>query len=134
MAGTVKSCVPELVFTGELVAGGELAGRAGAVAVTEGCAAAGCVWAGDVAAAGDDPAVPVRADVGDAPGVSAEAVAELLAAAAGVTAEGLDPLAAHAVRPAPPMTAAMIKAGTRHLPMLHPPVSNQTLQNVTMAA
>jgi hypothetical protein len=36
MAGTVKLPAPELVFVGELVAGGELVGCPEAVALTEG--------------------------------------------------------------------------------------------------
>jgi hypothetical protein len=35
-------------------------------------------------------------------------------------AAGFTALAPHAVRPAPPMTAAMITAGTRHILMLLP--------------
>jgi len=118
MAGTVKLCVPELVFAGELVARGEvvargeLFGRTEAMAVTEGLAAAECVCVGEVAGAAADPGASVSADVGDDPGVADKA--------ADATAEGLDPLAAHAVRPAPPMTAAMITAGTRHILMLLP--------------
>ena len=128
MAGTVKLPDPELAFVGELVlvgwgdavACGELVGRAEAVAVTEGSAAAERVCAGDVAGAGDDVGVLASADVDD-PGVAAKAAAEPPPeAAADGTAEGLDPLAAHAVRPAPPMTAAMITAGTRHILMLLP--------------
>ncbi len=118
MAGTVKLAVPELAFVGELVACGEVVGRAEAVAVTEGLAAAECVRAGEVAGVGVDPGVPVSADVGDAPGVAARAAAEPPEAAADATAGGFGPLAAHAVRPAPPMTAAMITAGTRHILML----------------
>jgi hypothetical protein len=124
MAGTVKLCVPELVLVGELVACGEvvacgdLFGRTEAVAVTEGLAAAECLCVGEVAGAGADPGASVSADVGDAPGVAAKAAPEPPEAAADTAAEGFDPLAAHAVRPAPPMTTAMITAGTRHILML----------------
>jgi len=106
--GTVKLPVPELVFVGELF------GRAEAVAVTEGLAAAECSPVGEVDGVGGDAGVPVSADVGDAPGVEAEAAADVAAA------EGSDPLAPHALRPAPQMTAAMITAGTRHILMLLP--------------
>jgi hypothetical protein len=75
---------------------------------------------GEVAGVGADPGVSVSADVGDDPGVADKAAAEPPEAAADATAEGCDPLAAHAVRPAPPMTAAMITAGTRHILMLLP--------------
>jgi hypothetical protein len=110
MAGTVKLCVPELVFVGEFF------GRAEAVAVTDGLAAAERTCVGESAGVGDDVGVPVSADVGDAPGVAAKAVV----AAADGAAEGLDPLAPHALRPAPQMTAATITAGTRHILMLLP--------------
>jgi hypothetical protein len=125
MAGTVKLCVPELAFAGEFVARGEvvacgeLVGRTEAMAVTEGLAAAECMCVGEVAGVGDDPGVWVSADVGGDPGV-ADKAADEPPEAAGATAEGFDPLAAHAVRPAPPMTAAMITAGTRHILMLLP--------------
>jgi hypothetical protein len=119
MAGTAKLCVPELVFVGELVACVELFGRAEAVAVTEGSAAPERLCVGEVAGVGDDPGIPVSADVGDAPGVVAEAAADPFVPAVDA-AEGFDPVAAHAVRLAPPMTAAMITAGTRHILMLQP--------------
>ena len=124
MAGTVKLCVPELVFAGEFVARGEvvacgeLVGRTEAMAVTEGLTAAECMCVGDVAGVGDDPGVSVSADVGDDPGVADEA--EPPEAGADAAAEGFDPPAAHAVRPAPPMTAAMITAGTRYILMFLP--------------
>jgi hypothetical protein len=113
MAGTVKLCVPELVFVEELVVRGELFGCTEAVAVTEGARV------GESACVGDDAGVPVSADVGDAPGVEAKAVADPFVAA-DAAAEGFDPLAPHALRPAPQMTAAMITAGTRHILMLLP--------------
>ena len=119
MAGTVKLPDPELALVGELVARAELVGCAEAVTVTEGSAAAERVCVGEAAGVADDPGVPVSADVGDPPGVAARAAAEPPEAGADTTPDGVvDPLAAHAVRPAPPMTAAMITAGTRHIPML----------------
>jgi hypothetical protein len=125
MAGTVKLCVPELVSAGEFVARGEvvpcreLVGRTEAMAVTEGLAAAECMCVGEVAGVGDDPGVWVSADVGGDPGV-ADKAADEPPEAAGATAEGFDPLAAHPVRPAPPMTATTITAGTRHIFMFLP--------------
>ena len=113
MLGTVKLCVPELVFVGELVARGELFGCAEAVAVTEGLAAVERTSVGESAGVADDVGVPASADVGDAPGVAAKAVAD-------AAAEGFDPLAPHALSPAPQMTAATITAGTRHILMLLP--------------
>jgi hypothetical protein len=114
MAGTVKVCVPELVFVEELVVCGELCG---CVAVTEGVAV--CVCVAESAGVGDDAGVLVSADVGDAPGVEAKAAADPFVAP-DAAAEGFDPLAPHALRPAPQMTAAMITAGTRHILMLLP--------------
>lgn len=119
MLGTVKLCVPEPAFVGELVACGELVERA--EAVTEGSADAECLCVGELAGVGDDVGVPVSADVGDAAGVPAKA-ADPLGAAADTVAEGFDPFAPHALRPAPQMTAAMITAGTRHILMLQPSV------------
>jgi hypothetical protein len=117
MAGTVKLCVPELVFVEEFVVAGELFGCVESVAVTEGLAV--CVCVGESAGVGDDAGVLVSADVGDAPGVEAKAAADPFVAA-DAAAEGFDPLAPHALRPAPQMTAAMITAGTRHILMLLP--------------
>jgi hypothetical protein len=116
MAGTMKLSVPELVFAGELVACGEvdacvevdacgvLSGPA--KTVMEGSAAAPCLCVGDAAGVADDPGVPVKA-------------ADPLAAADAAPG-GVDPLAAHALRPAAPMTAAMITAGTPYILMLVP--------------
>jgi len=119
----VKLCVPEpelvvweLVGCGELVACGELVER---VAVTEGTAAAEWLCVAEAAGVGNDPGVLVGADVGDAPAVPADAPADP-PVAADATAEGVDPLAPHALRPAPPMTTAMITAGTPYILMLQP--------------
>jgi hypothetical protein len=71
------------------------------------------VCVGEVAGVGVDTGASVSADVGDDPGAAERAAADAMA-------EGVDPLAAHAVRPAPPMTAAMITAGIRHILMLLP--------------
>jgi hypothetical protein len=118
MLGTVKVCVPELVLE-ELVACGEL-GRteAVAVAVAEGLAAAECLRVGELAGVGDDVGVLVNAAVGDPPARADDP----LGAAAGGTVEEFDPLAPHALKPAPQMTAAMITAGTRRILMLLPSV------------
>ena len=107
MAGTVKLFVPELVPAGELGGGGGADGVEELFECEEAGAAAECVLV-DV---GDDAGAP---DAGDDPDGAAEAVGE-----PPVAAEGLDPVP-HAVRPAPPMTAAMITAGTRHILMLLP--------------
>jgi hypothetical protein len=73
MAGTVKLPDPELVFVGCEEVGGELCGCSVAVAVTEGLTAAECVCVREADGVGDDPDVPVNADVGAAPGVVAAA-------------------------------------------------------------
>jgi hypothetical protein len=124
MAGTVKSCVPEpelvvweLVGCGELVACGELVER---VAVTEGTAAGEWRWVAEAAGVGDDVGVLVSADVGDSPAVPARAPADPPVAAADAMAEGVDPLVPQALKPAPPMTTAMITAGTPYILMLQP--------------
>ena len=106
----MKLCVPELVLEEELVACAEDVARvevadfAEAVAVLDDLAE--CTLVGD--AAGDDEGGSVS--VGDAAGGSDEAGAD-------TAAEELDPLAPHAVRPAPPMMTAIIAAAIRHFPM-----------------
>jgi hypothetical protein len=110
MAGTVKLCVPALAPGGELTGGGgatecELCPEA----VAEGLAAE-CLCVEEGIGAGDDGDDPDGADEADEPPEAGPDAA----------AEGVDPLDAHAVRPAPPMTAAMITAGTRHILMLIP--------------
>lgn len=116
MLGTVKVCVPELVLE-ELVARGELVGCAEAVAVAERFGAAECLRVGELAGVGDDAGVLLNEAVGDPP---ARADVPLGAAACGV--EEVDPLAPHALKPAPQMTAAMITAGTPRILMLLPSV------------
>jgi hypothetical protein len=117
MAGTVKLSPPELAFVGEVVACGELFGCAETVTETLGSAAALWVCVGEAAGAEADPGVPVSADVGDAPVGAANAADDPVGAAAGELVGGFDPAAPHAVRQAPPMTAAMIAAGTRDILM-----------------
>jgi hypothetical protein len=107
-------CVPELVLAGELVCG-VLVGCA-----EEGSAVAACECVGEAVGVGDDAGVLVSADVGEPPGVLAKAVADPFAAGADVAAAGFELLVPHAVRPIPPMTAAMITAETRHILMLLP--------------
>ena len=114
MLGTVNVCVPELVLE-ELVACGELVGCAEAVA--EGLGAAECLRVGELAGVGDDAGVLLNAAVGDPP-----ARADDPLGAAGGTVEEVDPLAPHALKPVPQMTAAMITAGTPRILMLLPSV------------
>jgi hypothetical protein len=118
MLGTVKVCVPELELE-ELVARGELVGCVEAVAEADGLAAAECERVGELAGVGDDAGVLVNAAVGDPP---ARADDPLGAAAGDVVVEEFDPLAPHALKPAPQMTAAMITAGTPRILMLLPSV------------
>lgn len=119
MAGTVKLPEPELelelVALGEGVACWVFFGCAEAVAVTEGVAAAECVRLGE--GVGDELGVSESAELGDGEGVAAKAADEPPEAAADAAAAACDPIPAHAVRPAPPMTTAMITAGTRHILM-----------------
>ena len=112
----MKFPVPELVFAGELVACGEVDGCGEgdacgelcgpAKTVIEGIAAAPCLCVWDAAGVAD-VGVPAKA-------------ADPLGPAADVALGGVDPLAAHAVRPAAPTTAAMITAGTPYILMLVP--------------
>ena len=118
MLGTVKVCVPELVLE-ELVARGELVGCAEAVAVAERFGAAECLRVGELDGVGDDAGVLVNEAVGDPP---ARADDPLGAAAGDVVVEEFAPLAPHALKPAPQMTAAMITAGTPRILMLLPSV------------
>src|SRR5579862_1681311 len=117
MLGTVNVCVPELELE-ELVACGELVGCAEAVAVAERLGAAECVRVGELDAVGDDAGVLENEAVGDPPARADDP----RGAAAEVVAEGVAPLAPHALKPAPQMTAAMITAGTRRILMLLPSV------------
>jgi hypothetical protein len=116
MLGTVKVCVPELVLE-ELVARGELVGCAEAVAVAERFGAAECLRVGELAGVGDDAGVLLNEAVGDPP-----ARADVPLGAAAGEVEEVDPLAPHALKPAPQMTAAMITAGTPRILMLLPSV------------
>ncbi len=115
MLGTVKVCVPELVLE-ELDARGELVGCAEAVA--ERLGAAEFLRVGELAGVGDDAGVLLNEAVGDPPARADDP----LGAAAGGTVEEVDPLAPHALKPAPQMTAAMITAGTPCILMLLPSV------------
>lgn len=113
----MKLSPPELVCAG--VDAAELVGCAEAVAETFGIAAAEWVWVGEGADVVPDPGVAVSKDVGASPMVPVKDVGDASAAGADEAAGGggFDPVAAHAVRQAPPMTAAMIAAGTRDILM-----------------
>ena len=105
----MKLCVPELVLEEELVACAEDVARVEVVGFTEAVAVLDDLAAVECTLVGEAEGVLVSADVGDAAGGSDEV--------ADTAAEELDPLAPHAVRPAPPMMTAMIAAGIRHFPM-----------------
>jgi hypothetical protein len=117
MAGTVKLCVPPELPP----CVGELVGCADFVGAAEGLAVAECLGVAEVfgiaeelgavdCAAPDDEDDPDGADI---------AVVEPLGPAA---APEVDPLAAHAVKPAPAAATAMIRAGIRRILMLLPSV------------
>jgi len=113
MAGTVKLTVPpELPVGGVLAGGAEALGAAGVVAVAGDVVAALCVAGAEVAAIEGD------ADAGDEPAAVAKAVCEPAAAGADAAVGVVDPDPPHALRPAPPMTAAaMITTGSRRILM-----------------
>jgi hypothetical protein len=112
MAGTVKLTVPpELPSGGVLAGGAEALGGGGVVTTAGDVLAAECVADGEVAGVEGGP------DAGDEPAAVAKADPE---AGADPALDGVDP-PPHAVRPAPPMTAAaMITTGTRRILMLLP--------------
>jgi hypothetical protein len=110
MAGTVKLTTPPEAPTGGLLVGGAEAVECGGVlTVTGDGVVAACVADAEVAG------VEAGADAGVEPTAVARADPE-----AGVdpAADGVDPLPPHALRPAPPITAAaMITTGTRRILM-----------------
>jgi hypothetical protein len=121
MAGTVKlpdppelPCVGELVGRAETVACAEAVGYAERVAVAEGLETARCVAAAEVAGVEEGP------DAGDEPAAVAKAAAEPPEADPDTAVGELDPVPAHAVRPVPPTTTAVITTGTRRILMLLP--------------
>ena len=101
-------CVGELVARAGAVECAEAVGLADRVAVAEGLEVARCVADGDVAGveAGDEPAAVAKAD------------AEPAGTDPAAAGDEPDPDPPHAVRPAPPITTAMITTGTRRIPML----------------
>lgn len=121
---------------------GEGVGRGDFEAVGEGLGVAECrgvafgvaEWVGALDGV-DPPACPLACPDGedepDEPDALDMAVTEPLAAALGPVE---DPLAAHAVRPAPAAKTAMITAGIRRILMFLSSVSNQTLHIVTTRA
>jgi hypothetical protein len=115
MAGTVKFAVPpELPCVGELAGLAEVVERARGVAVADDLVTAGCVAAAEVAG------VEGGAEAGDEPVAVAKAAAEPPEADADPAVDEVDPVPPHAVRPAPPITTAMITTGTRRILMLLP--------------
>ena len=104
----------ELVGRAETVGCAEAVGYAERVAVAEGLETARCVAAGEVAGVEEGP------DAGDEPAAVATAAAEPPEADPDTAVGELDPVPAHAVRPAPPTTTAMITTGTLRILMLLP--------------
>ena len=134
MAGTVKLCVPDppevadFVGVAELVGVADFVGRADLVAMGE----ALCVAAAEVAGVteGADPLEGPDGEDG-----TDKAVAEPPAVADDAAVGEFPPSPAHAVRPVPATTTAMITAGTRHIRMcFYPSVSNQMLRIVKIVA
>jgi hypothetical protein len=113
MAGTVKFAdPPELEWVGELDACAEAVELTGGFGASEGVA--GAEVAG-VEVAG----VEAGADAGDDPPLAVDtAAAEPPEAGPDAASDGVDPLPPHAVRPAPPMTAAISTTGTPRILML----------------
>jgi hypothetical protein len=111
MAGTVKLCVPELpevadfVGVGECVGVADLVGRADLVAAAE----ALCVARAEVTGVADGPDGEDGLDGAD------NAVAEAPEAAEDAAVGAFPPIPAHAARPVPATTTAMITARTRHM-------------------
>lgn len=132
MAGTVNLCVPEapgvadFVGVADLVGIADLVGRADLVAMGE----ALCVAAAEVAGVTEGPDSVESPDGEDG---ADKAVAEPPASADDAAVGEFPPSPAHAVRPVPATTTAMITAGTRHIRMVLLPFgSNQMLQIVKL--
>ena len=129
----MKLCVPELPPAAELVCVAGLVGRAECVAAAEGIVAAERLGVTEAAGVADGAGALGDPGVWDETGAADNVPDEPPEGGADAAAE-FDPVPAHAVRPAPPTTTAMITAGTRHILMLLPPLSNQMLQTVTIMA
>lgn len=115
----MKLCVPEPPEVADFV------GRADLVAMGE----ALCVAGAEVAGVAEGADVVEDPDGEDGLDGADKAVAELPAVADDAAVGEFPPSPAHAVRPVPAITTAMITAGTRHIRMcFYPSVSNQTLQ------
>jgi hypothetical protein len=110
MAGTVNFTVPPVLPVGGGLAGGaEAVECTGVLEVMGDVVTAACVAGAEVAG------VEGGADAGDEPTAVAIAVCE---AGADAAVDGVDPLPPHALRPAPPITAAAtITTGTRRILM-----------------
>jgi hypothetical protein len=111
MAGTVKLCVPEPPEVADLVGIADLVGRADLVARGE----ALCVAAAEVAGVTEGPDSVESPDGEDG---ADKAVAEPPAAADDAALGDFPPSPAHAVRPVPAITTAMITAGSRRIRMV----------------
>ena len=111
MAGTVKLCVPEAPGVTDFVGIADLVGRADLVATGEALCVAGAEVAG-VEEGADSVESPDGEDGAD------KAVAEPPAAADDAALGEFPPSPAHAVRPVPAITTAMITAGSRRIRMV----------------
>ena len=123
MAGTVKLCVPEPPVVADFVGVADLVGVADFVGV------AGLVERADLVAMGEALCVAAAEVAGVTEGADSvegpdgedgadNAVAEPPAAADDAAVGGFPPNPAHAVRPVPAITTAMITAGIRHIRMV----------------
>jgi hypothetical protein len=90
-------------------------GVADLVGVTEALATAECVAAAEVAGVAEGPFLVESPDGEDGPDGADKAVAESPEDAEDAVVGELPPIPAHAVRPVPAMTTAMIAADTRHI-------------------
>jgi hypothetical protein len=130
IAGTLKLCVPELpevadlVGIADLVGVADLVGFADLVAVAEALATAEFVAAAVVAGVAEGPRSVESPDGEDGPDGADKAVAEPPEDAA---VGEFPPIPAHAVRPVPATTTAMITADTRHIRIrFYPSASNKS--------
>jgi len=110
---------PELDLVAELVGCAETVACADDVARADDVTTAGCVTAADVAGDADVAGAEEGADTGAELPPVARAAAEPPEAGADAAEVPVE-VPPHAVRPAPPMTMAMIATGTRDILILLP--------------
>ncbi|HEY3879295.1 MAG TPA: hypothetical protein VGM12_11920 [Trebonia sp.] len=137
MAGTLKLCVPELpevadlvgvadlLGVADLVGAADLVGVADLAGVAETLGTAEFVAAAEVAGVAEGPRLVESPDGEDGPDGADKAVAESPEDAEDAAVGEFPPIPAHAVRPVPATTTAMITADTRHIRIrFYPSASN----------